>query len=301
MTDRDPSAANSPEPEDDVLREPSRAELDEAIRARAERAQADDRADRAEDDAAEQADALPVAPEAYDEPYEPVRREPSRGAVIAGAILAALLLGLTILAFTQDPRSYMTDINREQIAGVARVVEDQDIAEYNADEVRAAQEAWAAAGSDRDMTSDTAAQALNAARPDSINAGQIDDALGEIGAQFQTLQNLEDGLRSQTILFAVTGGLAALATVFYQRRQTWARVVGMFVSGFVAVMYVMQVVQGALNIPGMLLVVASVSAFYLFMKGRLDDPMPARAGGGLGLGGSFGPRAPRAPRQRPTE
>lgn len=285
MTDRDTPAADSPEP-DDVPREPSKAELDDAIRANGERQDGE------------------PAPAAIEEAPARASYPPSKPAVIAGAILSALMLGLMILAWTQQPKDYMPEINRQQIEGVARVLEDQDVADYTNDEVKAAQEAFADAGSGRDMTSETAAQALNTAKPDSVTAVEIDDVLSEAKASFQTLEGLESGLRSQIILFAVTGALMALGTVLYQRGKAWARYIAMFVSGFVAVMYIMQVLQGALNIPGIVIVLASVAAFYLFMKGRLDDPPAARpraggmGGGGGGLLGSlFAPK----PRPKPSE
>lgn len=303
MTDRDTHAANSPEP-DDVPREPSRAEIDEAMRSSG-RSSGDDPVEAADDvtayDDARHADAddsFPAAPVA--DGTAPVRAKypPSKAAVIAGAILAALMLGLMILAWTQEPRDYMPEYNRLQIEGVAQLLEDQDVAEYTADEVTTAQQAFADAGNDRDMTSESAAQALNTAQPDSVNAAEIDDVLAEAEASFQTIEGIQDNLRSQIILFAVTGGLLALAVVFYQRGKVWARFVGMFVAGFTAVMYIMQVLQGALNILGLIIVITSAAAFYLFMKGRLDDhpATRARAGTGGGLLGSI-----FAPRQKPSK
>lgn len=297
MTDRDTPAANSPEP-GDVPREPSRAELDDAIRANGSAADNSPAGSGAGEDKAElRADAagedVPVAP---DEAPARASYPPSKAAVIAGTILSALMLALAILAWTQEPRSYMPEVNRQQIEGVARILEDQDVADYTADEVQVAQEAFAADGADRDMTSETVAQALNTAKPDSVDAAEIDDILTEAEASFQTLEGLQSGLRSQIVLFALTGGLMAVGTVFYQRGKAWARYVAMFVSGFVAVMYIMQVLQGALNIPGMIITAASVAAFYMFMKGRLDEPPAARARGGAGGGfaGLFAPRSKRS-------
>jgi hypothetical protein len=147
------------------------------------------------------------------------------------------------------------------------------------------------------MTHETVAEALNSAKPDSVTAAQVEDLLAEKKASYQTTEGLEKSLRSQIILFAVTGGLMALGTVFYQRGKSWARFIGMFVAGFIAVMYVMQVVQGALNIPGLAITFASVAAFYFFMKGRLEDPPVGVRGGGFGgLGSLFQPRGPRAPK-----
>lgn len=309
MTDRDTPAANSPEP-DDVPREPSGAEIDDAMRANGRSNDADPIEPDTGDDADVRGnldefnnrddDGFPAAPEVSGAAPARVTYPPSKPAVIAGAILSALMLGLMILAWTQEPKSYMPDINHQQIEGVARVLEDQDVADYTSDEVKAAQEAFANGGSGRDMTGETAAQALNTAKPDSVTAAEIDDVLSEAQASFQTLEGLESGLRSQIILFAVTGALMALGTVLYQRGKVWARYIGMFVSGFVAVMYIMQVLQGALNIPGIIIVVASVAAFYFFMKGRLDEAPAARAGGGAGragggLGSLFAPR-PRRPK-----
>ena len=96
-----------------------------------------------------------------------------------------------------------------------------------------------------------------------LGLGQVEDLLVEKKASYQTTEGLEKSLRSQIILFAVTGGLMALGTVFYQRGKPWARFIGMFVAGFIAVMYVMQVVQGALNIPGLAITFASVAAIDL--------------------------------------
>lgn len=288
MTDRDTPAANSPEP-DDVPREPSRAEIDEAMRANGRSSDADaleagddlDGARRvdADADADDSFAAAPIAPAVNDAAPVRTKYPPSKAAVIAGAILAALMLGLMILAWTQEPKEYMPEYNRLQIQGVAQLLEDQDVAEYTSDEVTAAQEAFADAGNDRDMTSESAAQALNIAKPDSVNATEIDEVLAEAEASFQTIEGIESNLRSQIILFAVTGGLMALGAVFYQRGKIWARFVGMFVAGFTAVMYIMQVLQGALNILGMIIVIVSAAAFYLFMKGRLDEHPAARPRG----------------------
>lgn len=302
MTDRDPAAANSPEP-DDVPREPSRAEIDDAIRAHG-RSSATDRIESADaghdGDVRGPVDDFGVTPGDDEQPPARARYAPSKSAVIAGSILSALMLGLMILAWAQEPRSYLPEINRQQVEGVARILEDQDIAEYTDDQVSAAQDAFADAGSDRDMTSETAAQALNTAKPDSVTPDEIEDVLTEAKASFQTLEGLESGLRSQIILFAISGVLMAVGTVLYQRGKIWARYIAMFVSGFIAVMYIMQVLQGALNIPGIIIVVASVAAFYMFMKGRLDEAPAARtrgAGGG-GLSSLF---APRSPRPKPSE
>lgn len=291
MTDRDPNAANSPDP-DDVPREPSRAELDDAMRTDGD-VDAARRGELAPDAAGRGPGDLSAAPAVEDAAPARVTYPPSKAAVIAGALLSALMLGLMILAWTQQPREYMPEYNRLQIQGVAQLLEDQDVAEYTGDEVTAAQQAFADAGNDRNMTSESAAQALNSAKPDSVTPADIDDVLAEAEASFQTLEGIESNLRSQIILFAVAGGLLALAVVFYQRGKVWARFVAMFVSGFTAVMYVMQVLQGALNILGLVIVVVSAATFYLFMKGRLDEPPAARPRGGAGGGGLSSLFAPR--------
>ena len=302
MTDRD-TAASTPDP-NDVPREPSKHELDAAMKDRASTSRDDavdaDVADDAEVSAAKR-DADPLGadddlawPEGDDDvpvAAASTTHAPSRPAIIAGAILAAILLALAILAAFQDPKSYMGEINKQQVAGVAQVLKTEKIAEYTSDQVKAAQQAFADAGATRDMTNESVAQALNSAKADSVSADQVKDVLAKKKAQYQTIESLQSGLRSQIILFTVTGLLMAAATVFYQRGKTWARFIGMFVSGFIAVMYVMQVVQGSLNIPGIIITLAAVAAFYFFMKGRLDDPPVARAGGGMGgLGGLFTPR-----------
>lgn len=298
MSDRDTSAASTPDPED-IPREPSKHELDAAMTgngATPSRPANDEQiADQATTD-----DDLAWPEGVDDEPVAPVKHAPSKAAVIAGGILAALLLGLAILASTQDPKSYMPDINKQQVAGVAALLKDEKIAEYTDDQVKAAQKSFAEGGAGRNMTSESAADALNVAKPDSVTAKEIKDILAKKKTNFQTVDGLNSGLRSQIILFAVTGALMALGTVFYQRGKVWARFIGMFVAGFIAVMYIMQIVQGALNIPGMVISLAAVAAFYFFMKGRLEDPpvRPAGAGGGGLLGGMF---APRGPRNKPTE
>lgn len=287
---------------DDVPREPSKHELDEAMAAEADRgvdnADGDRRdGDHLDDDLL----AAPPAPEDDGLTGAPVlaTRPPSRPAVIAGGVLAALLLGLAILATTQSPREFLPEVNKQMVAGVANLLEQEDVAEYTDDEVEAAQQAYADAGGERNMTDENVAQALNSAKPDSVTANEIEEARDKNEANYASLEQMESQLRSQIILFAVTGGLMALATVFYQRGKSWARYIGMFVAGFVAVMYVMQVVQGALNIPGMVITLAAVGAFYFFMKGRLEDPPAGMAGGGFGgFGGMF---APRGPRNRPAE
>ncbi|WP_106848798.1 hypothetical protein [Blastococcus sp. Marseille-P5729] len=327
MTDRDNPAARSSEPDDrdrdpardetghdssrppggaspandDIPREPSRQELDEAMSADADRPDDAYATDVRGTDAAD--DDLLAAPPAPEEDLTgaPVltKRPPSKPAVIAGGILAALLLGLALLATTQSPREFLPEVNKQMVAGVANLLEEEDVAEYTDDEVEAAQQAYADAGGDRNMNDENVADALNSAKPESITAAEIQEARDKHNANYASLEQMESQLRSQMILFAVTGALMALATVFYQRGKSWARYIGMFVAGFVAVMYVMQVVQGALNIPGLVITVASVAAFYFFMKGRLEDPPPGMTGGGFaGFGGMF---APRGPRNRPAE
>ncbi|WP_153504464.1 hypothetical protein [Cumulibacter manganitolerans] len=294
MTDRD-TAASTPDP-DDVPREPSKQELD-AGRASGVESPLDPvgAPEARHDDLAwpAGADDAPVAASATKYP-------PSRPAVIAGAILAAVLLALAILAAFQDPKSYMSEINKQQIAGVAQVLKDEKVADYTSAEIKTAQQSFADEGATRDMTNESAAAALNAGKPDSVTAGQIKDVLAEKKAQFQTVEALQSGLRSQIILFTLTGLLMAAGTLFYQRGKAWARYIGMFVSGFIAVMYVMQVVQGALNIPGIVITLAAIAAFYFFMKGRLEDPPAPRPGGG-GFGGFGSLFAPRGPRNRPAE
>lgn len=322
MTDRDNPAASSSDPDDfdrgqardeaahdaqssgasparfDTPHEPSKHELDEAMAGDVDRADADrietDRADRTDDNLL----AAPPAPDLDEPAVAPAlaKRPPSKPAVIAGGILAALLLGLAILAMTQSPREFLPEVNKQMVAGVANLLEEEDVAEYTDDEVEAAQQAYADAGGDRNMNDENVADALNSAKPDSVTVDEIKEARDKHKANYASLEQMESQLRSQIILFAVTGGLMALATVFYQRGKSWARYIGMFVAGFVAVMYVMQVVQGALNIPGLVITLASVAAFYFFMKGRLEDPRPGMTGGGFG--GMF---APRGPRNRPAE
>lgn len=297
MTDRD--EAMSPD-HDDIPREPSKHELDAALNgsSAARRPATDDDAASVDADAVDIAD--PIELDETSGTAAVVTYPPSKAAVIASALLAAVLLALSVLAFTQDPKDYMSDINHQQVGGLAKLLEDEKVASYSDDEVKAAQEAFKDAGAERDMTNENAAEALNSAKPDSVTADQIGDLLKEKETRFQTLENLKSGLRSQIIMFAVAGVLMAVAAVFYQRGKVWARFLGMFVAGFVAVLYVTQVVQGALNIPGLVITLAAVAAFYFLMKGRLEDRPVAAGGrpGGLGFGSLF---TPRGPRNKPAE
>ncbi|MFV0532665.1 MAG: hypothetical protein ACK5MR_03305 [Cumulibacter sp.] len=290
MTDRDTPGANSPDP-DDVPREPSKAEIDDAIRARSDATPVADRSESTDEGDAGARAEFPAAP-AIDERAQPEGRRtfpPSRFAVISGSILAAIMLGLMIFTFSQDVSALVPDSNRAQVEGTARLLEDQDVAEFTDDEIDTAKDAFTTAGESRDINSGNVADALNVAKPDSVTAEQIDDMLTENDIEYSTLESMESQFRYQAFIFGGVGVVMLLGTFFYQRAKSWARYIGMFGSGFISVMYLMQVMQGGMNVITLVLTVVGIATFWAFMKGRLVE-LPPMPGGRPRGGGLFAPR-----------
>ncbi|GAB3293028.1 hypothetical protein EK0264_11960 [Epidermidibacterium keratini] len=258
-------------------REPSKYELDER--------------------AAKQDDDLAAPPVAADETAERKAVPPSKWAMIFLGGLAALLLAFGILSLTQDAKALHRSIMPQQVAVVSQLLEKNDGPKLSQEQLKTAQDNWVENGDVNDPSGANLApvinQATGASGDDEVTAERIDTLVkdNEVNLTW-TMDEVQSMLNRQVAMFLIGGAVAAIALIFYRQRKGWARILGMFISGLAGIMFLMQVIQGGLNIFALLLTVAGIGAFYFLMKGRLDEGPPQR----MGFGNMFSPR-----RQRPEQ
>ncbi len=276
MTDRDnPTEPGSEEP-DDIPREPSKDELGDSI-------SYPQNAGEAEAD----------APQTF---------APKKPAWIALGVLALIMFTMTGLGLSQDAKDLQSSYVPVQVTVTAQVLGKDKVVNYTDSETKKAADKWKSMGTTVTPSAAQMADVLNASVGDGkqVTEKQVADSLkkNKVTLTIPTIQQLDSSIRTQTIIFGVVGLAAAAAAYFYRQGANWARMLGMFVSGLVTIMFVMQVVNGSLSIIVVAIVLSGGAAFFFLMKGRLVAPVAiggGRPGGGAGgiLGSLFRPRPPR--------
>lgn len=255
-------------------REPSKYELDER--------------------SAKDSEDLAAPPVADGEAAERKAVPPSKWAMIFLGALAALLLGFGILSLTQDAKALHKSIMPQQVAVAAKYVADDGGPKLSESQLKEAQENWVKNGDVNDPSGENLApiinQAAGASGDDAATPEQIDKLVEDNKVNLTwTLEDVQSMLNRQVAMFLIGGAIAAIALIFYRQRKSWARIVGMFISGLAGIMFLMQIIQAGINIFALLLTVAGIGAFYFLMKGRLDSGPSQR----VGFGNMFSPRRPR--------
>lgn len=255
-------------------REPSKYELDER--------------------SANDSEDLAAPPVADDEAAERKAVPPSKWAMIFLGALAALLLGFGILSLTQDAKALHKSIMPTQVEYVAKLLAQNDGPKLSESQLKEAQENWVKNGDVNDPSGENLApiinQAAGASGDDAATPEQIDKLVEDNKVNLTwTLEDVQSMLNRQVAMFLIGGAIAAIALIFYRQRKSWARIVGMFISGLAGIMFLMQIIQAGINIFALLLTVAGIGAFYFLMKGRLEEGPSQR----VGFGNMFSPRRPR--------
>lgn len=251
----------SPDP-DDVPREPSKDELEPAI-------------------------AYPSGG-TDDDVAAPVTIAPKKAAWIALAVLGVIMLIMMGFGLSQDGKSLQASYPPAQVTVTSQALTKEKIGpKYTQAEITKAGENWKDQGVTVDPSAEQMASALNSVNSDKqVTADDVSKALkaNKVSLKLPTVESLQKSITIQTIIFAVLGLASLVAAWFYRQGAAWARILGMVASGIVTLMFVMQVLQGTLSLPLIVIVIAGAAAFVLTMKGRLKAP--------IALAGRGGPRAP---------
>lgn len=270
-----------PVPIDDDLIEPAGADLV----AKNKRAQAGDPAGMAwPDDAAD--DDAPV--KVY---------KPKRNAIIALAVLSAIMLALSGLGFSQDGATIQKSYSPAQMQVLVSSLEKDKVRSFSDAETKSLAAAWTDQGLRLDPTPEQLSTLITSKYPDKpVTAKQVSDTLekNKVTLKLPTVESLDSSIRTQSLIFLAVGLAGLVSAFFYFRGAKWARLVGMVVSGLVVVMWLMQVLNGALSLPVIVVLLAGAVSFFLLLRGRLTPPRggaaPAGPGGFGGLGALFRPR-----------
>ncbi|PRZ32757.1 hypothetical protein CLV47_12630 [Antricoccus suffuscus] len=275
MTDRDNPTGSASEEPDDVPREPSKDELGDSVVYPADAAEAED-----------------DGPQTF---------APKKSAWIALAVLALIMFTMTGLGLSQNSKDLQSSYVPVQVTVTAQVLKKDKVVNYTDSETKKAADKWKSMGTTITPTAAQMAEVLNASVGDKkqVTEKQVADSLkkNKVTLTIPTIKELDSSIRTQTIIFGIVGLAAAAAAYFYRQGANWARMLGMFVSGLVTIMFVMQVVNGSLSIIVVAIVLSGGAAFFFLMKGRLVAPVPIGGGRPGGAGGIFGslfrPRPPR--------
>lgn len=237
------------------------------------------------------------------ESKEPI--PPSRRALIALGILGVVMFVLAGIVFGQNAATAQKQYSVAQVNVMVELLKKEKITFTTAQTTKMG-EAWRDQGVNIDPTASQLRDLVTAQVPDkkvteaNIQT-QIDKNKTEAGQsplRMPTANEIESSFRTQALIFAGLGLVVALAAFIYFRRNKWGRILGMFASGLITVMYLMQLVSGAVSLPVIVVTLAGAAAFWFTLQGRLMPltPRPGGMGGngfGGGLAGLFRPK-PRA-------
>ncbi|MEO6957686.1 MAG: hypothetical protein ABI137_13160 [Antricoccus sp.] len=255
----------SPDP-DDVPREPSKDELEPAI-------------------------AYP-SNGADDEAAAPAVIAPKQAAWIALTILGLIMLVMMGFGISQDGKALQASYPPAQVTVTGQALAKEKIGPKFTDaEITKAGENWKAKGVTVDPSADQMAAALNSVNSEKqVTAADVSKALAanKVSLKLPTVDSLQKSILIQTVIFALLGVASLVAAWFYRQGAAWARLLGMLASGIVTLMFVMQVLQGTLSLPLIVIVIAGAAAFVFTMKGRLKERVVIAGRGGPRSPGGFG-------------
>lgn len=229
---------------------------------------------------------------ADDETAAPVTLPPKQAAWIALTVLGLIMLIMMGFGISQDGKSLQASYPPAQVTVTGQALAKEKIGpKYTTAEITKAGENWKAKGVTVDPSADQMAAALNSVNSDKqVSADDVSKALkaNKVSLKLPTVESLQKSITIQTIIFAVLGLAALVAAWFYRQGAAWARILGMLASGIVTLMFVMQVLQGTLSLPLIVIVIAGAAAFIFTMKGRLKQPIAIAGRGGPRAPGGFG-------------